>query len=294
MSDHPFTAPHPNSPALHARLGIFAKTFVRPSLDQTLAAVADHALGLVQFNLSCAGLPTLPLELSPEQADTIAAALARHRLHIAAISGTFNMAHPDRQARQQGLARLEILCARCDRLGTNVITLCTGSRDLENMWRHHPENVSATAWRDMLETLRRAAELGEQYQVTMAFEPEVANVVHNAVSARRVLDEVGSPRLKVVLDAANLFPAGSLPRMREIIDEACTLLGPDFALVHCKDLMRDGQAGDVAAGKGVLDYNHLLSSLRRVAYDGPLILHGLAENQVSDSVAFLRAVLLTP
>ena len=40
-------------------LGIFAKTFPRPTLEETLDAVADHGLTHVQFNMSCIGLPTL-------------------------------------------------------------------------------------------------------------------------------------------------------------------------------------------------------------------------------------------
>ena len=47
-------------------LGIFAKTFPRPTLEETLDAVADHGLTHVQFNMSCMGLPTLPDELDEE------------------------------------------------------------------------------------------------------------------------------------------------------------------------------------------------------------------------------------
>ena len=38
-------------------VGIFAKTFARPSLEATLDAVRAHDLDCVQFNLACAGLP---------------------------------------------------------------------------------------------------------------------------------------------------------------------------------------------------------------------------------------------
>ena len=39
------------------RLGIFAKTFARPTVEQTLQAVADAGIAAVQFNLSVLGLP---------------------------------------------------------------------------------------------------------------------------------------------------------------------------------------------------------------------------------------------
>ena len=40
------------------------------------------------------------------------------------------------------------------------------------------------------------------------------NVVDSAQKARRLLDEVSADHLQVVIDGANLFHAGELPRMR--------------------------------------------------------------------------------
>jgi sugar phosphate isomerase/epimerase len=156
------------------------------------------------------------------------------------------------------------------------------------MWRRHPDNDTSEAWRDMIAALREAVQIAEQYAVTLAFEPEVANVVDSAAKGRRLLDEIGSPRLKVVMDGANVFHAGDLPRMREILEEAFALLGGDIVLAHAKDLSQDGAAGHEAAGTGLLDYDLYLALLRRVAYRGPLILHALAEEQVDACVAFLR------
>ena len=112
-----------------------------------------------------------------------------------------------------------------------------------------------------------------------------------ARKARRLLDEVGSPNLKVVLDGANLFHEGELPRMREILAEACELLGADTVVAHAKDLNRDGDAGDVPAGCGLLDYDYYLSLLVKTGFQGPLITHGLKEEQVPACVEFLRKKL---
>ena len=102
------------------------------------------------------------------------------------------------------------------------------------------------------------------------------------------LDEMGSPHLKVCMDGTNIFHAGELPRMREILDKAFALVGSDIAIGHAKDLDRDGQAGHLAAGKGLLDYDRYLLLLNNLGFDVPLILHGLSEAQVPECVAFLR------
>lgn len=124
--------------------------------------------------------------------------------------------------------------------------------------------------------------------MTLAFEPEVSNVVNTTRQGRRLLDEMQSPRLKVVMDVANLFQQGELARMPAVLAEAFDLLGDDIVLAHAKDLSRDGEAGHQAAGTGLLDYELYLRLLHGAGYAGPLILHGLDETQVDTAVAFLR------
>ena len=275
------------------RLGIFARTFSRPSLEGVLDAVVGHGLHETQFNMSVAGLPSMPEKIDPALAERVREAAAERNVTVAAVSGTFNMAHPDDGVRRDGLRRLAAISASCDLLGTSTITLSTGTRDTENMWRRHPDNGTPEAWRDMLSSMRQALQTAEEHGVTLAFEPEINNVVDSARKGRRLLDAMRSPRLKVVMDAANLFDAGdparSLSRSEEILHEAFELLGDDIVLAHAKDVRVSGEV--VAAGKGDLDYDQYLERLVGSGYHGPLILHGLGEEEVEGSAAFLRAKL---
>ena len=242
----------------------------------------------MQVSLDCAGLPDMPENIPPEVAGRIRRQAADRGITIASVQGTFNMSHPDAEQRRTGLRRLRVLAEACSQLGTSKIHICTGTRDRENMWRHHPDNDLPASWRDMAACVREATDIARQARVVLAFEPEVNNVVDSAQKARRLLDEIGSPFLKVTIDAANLFHAGEMPRMKEILDEAFALVGKDVVLAHAKDLDHDGDAGHKAAGQGKLDYDRYLSLLHRYQFPGPLLLHGLSEAQVPGCVAFLR------
>lgn len=268
------------------RLGIFARTFSRPTVEGVFDAVREHQLDCVQFNMACAGLPTLPDDIAPSLAIRIHEASMSRGTEIAAVSGTYNMAHPDPEARQAGLRRLRTLASACHGMGTSVITLCTGTRDPENMWRWHPENVSSQAWSDLLSSMEAALRIGEEEQVTLAFEPERANVVNTAAKGHALLAAMQSSRLKVVIDPANLIVPGDEHQMSQVLDEAFDLLGEYIVIAHAKD--RGADDTFQTAGGGILDYDQYVRLLRAAAFDGPFILHGLTEEEIDAALQFLR------
>jgi len=272
-------------------LGLFARTFPRPAVEQVFDAVAAHGVSSLQFNFACAGLPSLPESLEPGLLERIRRAAGERGLALAAVSGTFNMIHPAPAQRQDGLRRLEVVAGACAALGTQVVTLCTGTRAPEDMWRHHPDNDTQEAWRDLLHSLTSALQIAERHQVFLGIEPEITNVVSSAAHARRLLDELRAPRLKIVLDAANLFQPATLPRMKDVLEEAFELLGEHLALVHGKELAATGHASQQALGSGVLDWTHYLTLLRRAEFRGSLILHGFEEKDAAQSLSFVRGAL---
>ncbi|MBL0159336.1 MAG: sugar phosphate isomerase/epimerase [Bryobacterales bacterium] len=274
------------------QLGILlATTYTKGTLQERLDSARAAGLACVQISMSCAGLPDMPDQIPAGLPATIRREAAARHLALASLTGTFNMCHPDPEHRRTGLRRLRVLAEACPEMGVSAIHLCTGTRDPQSMWRYHPDNSSPESWRDMAACVREAAAIARQAKVVLAFEPEMSNVVDSARKARRLMDEIGSPHLKVTLDPANLFHKGELPRMSEILDEAFTLIGKDIVLCHAKDLDHDGEAGHKPAGHGLLDYDRYLRLLRQYNFQGPLLLHGLTAEQVPGCLAFLRAKL---
>jgi sugar phosphate isomerase/epimerase len=120
-------------------------------------------------------------------------------------------------------------------------------------------------------------------------EPELANVVSGAKKAKRLINECKSPRIKIILDAANLFEIETPNAQRRIVSEAIEELAPYIAMAHAKDRSADGSF--VAAGTGVLDYAHYLNALKNAGFDGPLIAHGLSANDASAVASYLNKLL---
>ena len=276
------------------RIGILLGTFKTGSLATRLDGAKSNGIDIVQLSMDCTGLPLMPDAITPQLARQIRAEAAARKITLASVSGTFNMCHPDLEQRQAGLRRLRVIAEACQEMGIDKIHLCSGTRDRTSMWKAHPDNDTPEAWRDTMASMREAVDIARQARVVLAFEPEVNNVVSSARKARRLIDEIGSPHLKVTFDAANLFPAGQLPRMKEILEEAFALIGREVVLAHAKDLDHDGDAGHLPAGHGKLDYDTYIALLRKYKFTGPLLLHSLTEAQVPECVGFLRRKINAP
>ena len=274
------------------QLGIFAKTFDRPNLASCLQAVADAGIPATQFNLSVAGLPTIPDEPVPDDVvDAIRAGADQAGVALAAISGTFNAAHPDPAHRKTYLARFPHLCAVARDLQIGIITLSSGSRDPDDMWRWHPENTTPQAWADSRITLQGLATLAEDHGLSLAVEPEHSNVVATADQAITMLNQIGSPAIKLVYDAANLLdPDDYDPTIAAAaITRDIATLGPHIALGHAKELI--AERAPVAPGEGLLPWPLIVQTLHEAGFDGTLVIHGLPEASVPLAVTTLEAAL---
>jgi sugar phosphate isomerase/epimerase len=272
-----------------ATLGLLSPEFPSVSLSANLDAIAATGAVSVQFDLASAVGQTFPSELSQDAVEAINAGFSARQLTLAALSGTYNMIDPDPQARAAGAEGLNRVIALAPRLRTNIVTLCTGSRDTSSMWRRHPGNDTPEAWGDLLVQMEKAVRVAEKYGVTLGVEPEIGNTINSVHKARRLLDEIRSPQLKIVMDGANIFQRGQLPNMRKVLDEAFELLGSEIALAHAKDLDKDGEAGQVAAGRGRLDYRYYLKLMRISGFEGSIILHALKPDEAKDRLAFVRS-----
>ena len=271
------------------RLGIFAKTFAGATPLEVLSAAKAAGYQCVQYNMDCSGLSALPTDISRETATAVAQAATQTNVQIAAVSATYNMIHPDLNARLKGREAFAAIAKNAHAMGTNLLTVCTGSCDATDQWRHHPDNASEAAWREMSAEFEHLIAIADTFDVYVGIEPELANVVSSAIKARRLLDQFASSRLKIVLDPANLFEVETPQNRQRIIEAAIDLLSGAIVMAHAKD--RDAAGGFTAAGAGVIDFAHLIQRLRQAGFDGPLVTHGLMAAQAQQVSAYLAALL---
>lgn len=143
-----------------------------------------------------------------------------------------------------------------------------------------------------LDTLGRAAAMAREKGITLGFETgqETADLL------RRTLEDLKCDNVKINFDPANmlLYDMGDPIRAVEI-------LGPDIKSVHCKDANRPTTPGtwgeEVVLGRGQVNMRRFVEALKRVGYQGPLIIEREVGNQqqrledVAEGIRVLREIV---
>lgn len=116
----------------------------------------------------------------------------------------------------------------------------------------------------MLDSVKFLAEKAEYYDVYIAIEPCVIDVIPSAKRMRDFIDQVGSKRVRVLLDPANLIANSSEQDMFKYLKK-------DIAYFHGKDRKVNDAYGR-ALGEGDIDWKLFLSLYKKHTPDIPFIL----------------------
>ena len=164
--------------------------------------------------------------------------------------------------------------------------------------------MSLDAFRAKLEKCLKVA---EKERVILGIENQILGFTRTAKGLAGILDSVDSPFLKLAYDPDNFYNAGE-----EGFPHALQLLRKHLAYVHVKDSMtyeaalhgsdvrvlhRAGiDAFCVPVGRGALNWEGIIQSLREDGYDGFLILEphmrpGQMDQAFIDGVAYLKGKL---
>ena len=275
------------------KLGNYSLEIAAGSIEELFRKARDYGFSQMQFDYASAGIEEMPAFIPDSLNREIANEAVRYGIEIAAVNGTFNMAHPDPAVRNEGVVRFEKIAASCDTIGCKLITLCTGTRTRDYMWATHPDNNTPEAWIDMTAVMEQLILIADRYDVNLGIETEASNVVNSPEKAKKLIEDLKSPRLKIILDAANLFHLGMAKRenVKQVISKGIELLGSWIVIAHGKDI-KEGEGLDfTGAGKGIIDFDFFLKELVRIGYKGGMILHGIkAEEDIPGCVEYIRNI----
>ncbi|MEG1516506.1 MAG: sugar phosphate isomerase/epimerase family protein [Clostridia bacterium] len=273
-------------------LGIFSPEVYANSPAELFRKIKAYGFEQVQFDFLSVCDEEMPAFISDATLAECKLQAERNGVKISVLNGTYNMCHPEKAVREDGAKRFWEICRAADALGCPVVSLCTGTRTRDNMWMAHPENCKPEAWTDLSASVEKALEAAEAYHIVLGLETEASNVCHSAEKVQRLIRDMRSDRLRVIMDCANLFGAGTAHKamVRDVIRKGFDLLGEYVVVAHGKDIQEGSGIDFTYTGNGIVDFRFFLNELEKIGFKNGIILHGTKnESEIPLAVVNMRA-----
>jgi sugar phosphate isomerase/epimerase len=221
--------------------------------------------------------------LSADRCRAIANDYRSAGISIHSVGVYTNLIHPDPAERNANLAYFKAMMNIAHLMGVKWLITEAGHYDSGKYEPGVPYDLREDVWHRMVATAKDLAHLAELHDCTVLFEPFYRGFLASAKRMRVFLDEVNSPRVRALLDPANLLEMNDL-------EEMFNQLGPRIDCLHAKDRKLHVDQG-VAAGKGDLDYLKFVRLAAARTPNVPLILEYVGGKDYKAALAHLRATL---
>lgn len=227
------------------------------------------------------------------------AALKKFDVVVYEVGGYRNMLHTVEAERQKNLKHLARCIEAAEKIGCPMVGTISGSRDPRNLradnFAPHPDNWTEETWKLLISGIRQVLKDTAGCKAALGMEAQVTTNQDTPKSHRRIMDDVGDPRVKVNLDPTNMVSLATYYHTTELINECFDLLGEDILGAHAKDtyIIPDQQTvhvQEVCPGRGVLDYETYLVRLSRMKWPRSLLAEHIPGDQYIEAKAYIEKV----
>jgi sugar phosphate isomerase/epimerase len=238
------------------RTGTFHHQPIERTADQ-LAAMGYDCLEL------CLEAP----DVRPENLDAADCAQIRASLTRAGIALASLSYHADREPAEQRRANQERAVHAAAWMNCSILIL-------------NPEKAvdQAAQWAEHVARFQHLCALADELGVTIAVEPEPLLVVASSADAARMIEQVGSPRLRVNLDIGHAFLTD------DDLAASIRMLGEQIVHLHLED-MAAGVHRHLPFGAGDIDFSAVRQTLDDVGYAGPYVVDLFGQERRPEEVA---------
>ena len=224
-------------------------------------------------------------DLDAEEAARVVSMVREARMPVSCISRHIfggllvRETEPGGDEHQAHLEKLASCIDLAHRLDCELVRIHSGRREVILFGENGADqwNVAHGAWEGLKELVLPAVEMAERERVTLVVETGNGGTICSARLGRRLVDEIGSERLKVLWDPANCLFASEPPAPLGI--EA---LGDGSALghLHVKDVVADMPAAhlrvcELGAGQLASSLEPMAEWVKRIGYTGPISLEAV-------------------
>lgn len=241
------------------KLGVRAHDFGRLPPQQLSHTIKQAGFETVQLALTKAieGIGHWS-DVTPAHLDAVGRSFARDNVEISILGCYIEPSLPDREERLAQVQNFLLGLSYAKALGVPFVGTETTRLAPNN------DSLREQRYQNLKDSVLRMVEEAERLNVRVAIETVADHTLNSAALTRRLLDEVGSDHLKVILDPVNLILAETATWQTEIFSEFFRLLGSEIAVVHLKDIVfENGEKVWRNIGHGMVDNESIFRWLRQ-------------------------------
>ncbi|MFC5531459.1 sugar phosphate isomerase/epimerase family protein [Cohnella yongneupensis] len=238
-----------------------------------------------------------PGKLSTGMANHLAEEFARYGVNIPVLGCYVNLIDKDTERRKLNLKQLKEHLRFARDFGASTVTTETGTANVLSPWEHHPDNQNEENWNELRAVVENLAEEAEKWGVFLGLEGYTNNVINTPERMERLLQEVPSSNLGIVMDPCNYIDESNKHRQDDVIRDAIARLGNRILIAHAKDFnyaakdRADHRNVQPAAGTGELNYPLYMELLMEAKPYMKIYLEHLHESQMLASADYVNKAL---
>lgn len=260
------------------------------NINKRICELGLDGVQLVVYK-SIDGVSYSPSSLTSEQAREIGSAVKMNGKEIALIGAYFNPVHPNTDKISNSFAVFKDYLSLAKCIGCDYVGSETGSYN-GDPWIYHPMNHSDEALDRVVDTFSLLADFAKENGVSIAMEGAFGHVCHTPERLYEAVKRIGRDNIRFIFDLYNYLDISNVDIAYDILDRGLNLLSDRILLFHIKDfVIEDGRLKQCGVGKGVLDFNLILSKIYSHNKNAILVLEGTVGEDLPFAVAHLQDIM---
>ena len=120
------------------------------------------------------------------------------------------------------------------------------------------------------------------------------HVCYDVDRLKLAIDRINRPNVKVIFDLYNYLDISNVSECYDILDYGLKVFGRQIEIFHIKDFeVVEGKLVQRPVGKGVLDYNRVLSAIYKMNPNAKLVFEGTVGEDVPSAVQYIKDIMET-
>ena len=228
-----------------------------------------------------------PNALNETNSAAIGNALKAAGIAVPLIGAYFNPVHSDKEKVARCKAVFKDYLKYSGNLGCNIVGSETGSFN-DDKWTYNPLNRTEEALQAVVETFKELAAYAKEVGAFVGMEGAAGHVCWNVATLKRAIDEINADNIKVIFDIYNYLDASNYSNYLEILDEGLRTFD-NIGVFHIKDcVFEDGKLKQVPPGKGMFDFDKILSKIKAYDENAYLVLEGTTGDDIIPCIEFIK------